>query len=180
MPVRSRIRFTARHLTVVVAVGLGAVLASGCLNGAPSASSIPHGPPGFAPIIAGFSCPVTGARYGQRYGPLPNGGYHFGVDLLAPSGTALVAVMAGSVHYVANEGAGGNAMYLYGVDGNVYYYAHMLAFWGGDRRVGPRELVGLVGQTGNATGPHLHFEIRLGGPNGMRVDPFPTLQNARC
>jgi murein DD-endopeptidase MepM/ murein hydrolase activator NlpD len=51
---------------------------------------------------------------------------------------------------------------------------------GGDRAVGQGEAIGQVGQTGNATGPHLHFEIRLGGINGQRIDPYPTLRNAGC
>jgi murein DD-endopeptidase MepM/ murein hydrolase activator NlpD len=50
----------------------------------------------------------------------------------------------------------------------------------GDRRVGQGEPIGRVGQTGNATGPHLHFDIRLGGVNGQHTDPYPTLRNAGC
>jgi len=182
MSVRGRRFLTVGKLAVTVAVGLGAVLGTGCLpplSRAPSAPSVPHWPPGVAPTVVTFACPVSGARYGQRYGPLPGGSYHYGVDLLAPSGTPLVSVTAGWVHYVANEGAGGNAMYLYSVDRNVYYYAHLRDFVGGDRNVAARELVGHVGQSGNATGPHLHLEIRVGGPNGLRVDPFPTL-HAHC
>jgi murein DD-endopeptidase MepM/ murein hydrolase activator NlpD len=64
--------------------------------------------------------------------------------------------------------------------GNAYYYAHMSTTNGGNRRVGQGEHIGYVGQTGNATGPHLHFEIRLGGVNGQRVNPFNTLINAGC
>src|SRR5829696_4088853 len=70
----------------------------------------------------------------------------------------------GNVRY-ALERAGGLVAYLVADDGNAYYYAHMSNTNGGNRRVGQGEHIGYVGQTGNATGPHLHFEIRLGGVN---------------
>ena len=42
------------------------------------------------------------------------------------------------------------------------------------------EIIGLTGMTGNATAPHLHFEIRVGGANGGTIDPYPTLKAAGC
>ena len=48
------------------------------------------------------------------------------------------------------------------------------------RAVAKGEVIGLTGMTGNATAPHLHFEIRLGGANGNRTDPYPTLKAAGC
>jgi murein DD-endopeptidase MepM/ murein hydrolase activator NlpD len=90
------------------------------------------------------------------------------------------AVKAGTVRNVANEGAGGNVVYLTATDGNVYQFAHLHDFVGGDRSVAQGETIGHVGQTGNATAVHLHFEIRIGGINGARVDPFPTLRAAGC
>jgi murein DD-endopeptidase MepM/ murein hydrolase activator NlpD len=137
-----------------------------------------------APIIpnpgaGAFQCPLGGSAYSNNYGPRGSG-FHYGIDMFAQTGTPLVAVKAGSVNYVANEGAGGNVAYLAADDGNVYFYAHMSSFVGGARRVAQGEVIGLVGSTGNASGPHLHFEMRIGGVNGQRVNPYSTLRAAGC
>ena len=87
---------------------------------------------------------------------------------------------AGTVRYVPNEGAGGNAAYLSANDGNVYFYAHFSQFVGGGRAVSQGEVIGLVGMTGNASAPHVHFELRLGGVNGTKIDPYPTLKSSGC
>lgn len=126
-----------------------------------------------------FQCPVNGAAYTDNYGPRGSG-FHYGIDMFAPAGTPLAAVKPGTVRFVPNEGAGGNTVYLSANDGNVYFYAHLSSFVGGARSVAQGEIVGLVGATGDATGPHLHFEIRLGGANGQRIDPYPTLRVAGC
>ena len=99
-----------------------------------------------------FQCPVNGSAYSNNYGPR-GGGFHYGIDMFASSGTPLVAVKAGSVRYVPNEGDGGNTVYLSADDGNTYFYAHLSAFVGGARSVAQGEIVGLVGATGNASGP---------------------------
>jgi len=126
-----------------------------------------------------FQCPLAGSAYSANFGPRGSG-YHYGIDMLAPNGVPEVAVKSGTVSYVPMGGAGGNEAYLSADDGNVYYYAHMSSFVGPPRRVVQGEIIGLVGSTGNSTAPHLHFEIRLGGPNGQRIDPYPTLQAAGC
>jgi peptidoglycan LD-endopeptidase LytH len=133
--------------------------------------------------IGGFQCPVSGAAYSNDFG---GGRGHGGIDMFVGVGTRAVAVKSGSVSYVANEGAGGNSAYLNGSDGNTYFYAHLSAFTGGARAVSQGEVIGLTGGaagapgSGNSSAPHLHFEIRSGGPNGGRVNPYPTLRSAGC
>ena len=129
-------------------------------------------------IISNFRCPVDGSSYTNSFGPRGSG-FHYGIDMSAPTGTPIWAVNSGSLHY-ALESAGGLVVYLSAVDGNVYYYAHMSEAVGGNRGVGQGELIGRVGETGDATAPHLHFEIRLGDVNGQHTDPYPTLRNAGC
>jgi murein DD-endopeptidase MepM/ murein hydrolase activator NlpD len=59
--------------------------------------------------------------------------------------------------------------------------AHLNDYVGGGRSVARGEVVGHVGNTGDAAGgpTHVHFEIRLGGPNGTKINPYPTLA-AHC
>jgi murein DD-endopeptidase MepM/ murein hydrolase activator NlpD len=147
------------------------------LRGAQAAQS--GGAPGQIignPVGNGFMCPVAGAAYSDDFGG-PTG--HPGIDMFVPMGTPLVATMSGSIFYMGNDGAGGNEAYVQ-AGGNTYYYAHLSAFVGGARSVTQGELIGYSGQTGNAQVPHLHFEIRIGGPNGSRIDPYPTLRSAGC
>src|SRR6185312_9054189 len=130
-----------------------------------------------SPVTGPFQCPVAGAAYSDDYGG-PGG--HPGIDMFVPTGTAAVAVMAGTVRYVPNEGAGGNTAYLAGADGNSYFYAHFSQFIGAGRSVAQGEVIGLTGMTGNASAPHLHFEVRIGGDNGNTTDPYPRLKAAGC
>jgi murein DD-endopeptidase MepM/ murein hydrolase activator NlpD len=144
---------------------------------APTASNLSAGTVVANPGGGSFMCPVFGAAYTDDYGG-PRG--HPGIDMFVPTGTQAVAVKAGTVRYVPNEGAGGNTAYLLASDGNTYFYAHFSQFVGGGRSVSQGEVIGLTGMTGNATAPHLHFEIRIGGDNGSRINPYPTLKSAGC
>jgi murein DD-endopeptidase MepM/ murein hydrolase activator NlpD len=132
-----------------------------------------------APVIQNFRCPVDGSHYFDDYGPRDDGSFHYGIDMLAPTGTPTWAVKDGTLRYNF-EDLGGLVAYLYAKDGNVYYYAHMSEQIGGDRPVVQGDPIGRVGQTGNATAPHLYFDMRIGDVNGNRPDPYPTLQNAGC
>ena len=130
-----------------------------------------------SPVAGPFQCPVRGAAYSDDYGGV---GGHPGIDMFVPTGTTAVAVRAGTVRYVPDEGAGGNTAYLQADDGNTYFYAHFSQFVGQGRTVARGEVIGLTGMTGNATAPHLHFEVRIGGDNGSTTDPYPMLSSAGC
>jgi len=86
-----------------------------------------------------------------------------------------VSVARGTVAFVGHEDAYGNKTEVTLDDGTVIWYAHQgsQTVSTGDV-VDPGELIGYVGSTGNVTGPHLHFEVRLadGSDRGQDVDPF--------
>jgi murein DD-endopeptidase MepM/ murein hydrolase activator NlpD len=124
-------------------------------------------------IIDGMVCPLPGAAFSDDFGqPRSGGRTHQGNDMFAPMGTSELAVVSGSVTY-GDGGGGGMGAYIAGDDGNRYVYYHLSQYVGSPRHVGAGEVIGKVGQTGDATAPHLHFEIHPGG--GAAIDPYPTL-----
>jgi septal ring factor EnvC (AmiA/AmiB activator) len=129
--------------------------------------------------VNGMVCPVAGpVSFSDTYGsPRSGGRSHQGVDMFAARGTPTVAILSGSVFFQGDP-LGGLAAYLQASDGNTYYYAHLDDYVGGARTVAAGEVIGHVGITGNASDapPQLHFERRLGGPNGYRANPYPTVR----
>jgi len=111
--------------------------------------------------------------------PRPGGRVHEGTDVFAPEGTEVYAVDVGRVEFHPNEGIGGNVAYLHSDDRTRYVYSHLSTFEGEPRRVGPGELIGRVGRTGNAaaTPAHVHFEIHP--VEGVPINPFDALAAAR-
>lgn len=106
-----------------------------------------------------------------------NGRMHEGVDILAPGGTPVRAAGYGVVIYAGRRMRGyGNAIVLDHGDDVTTLYGHLrrIRVKSGDA-VAPGSVIGTVGETGNATTTHLHFELRLGG---TVVDPEKYLERA--
>ena len=145
----------------------------------PAPPQAPEPEPPKAPVVvnvgSGWICPVAGPNaFGDTWGaPRSGGRTHQGVDMMSPGGTPLVAVVAGDVTMKTNA-LGGNVVWLTGVDGAKYYYAHLAAWEGGSRSVSAGEVIGYVGSTGNTSANHLHFEIHPGG--GAAVNPTSTVR----
>jgi murein DD-endopeptidase MepM/ murein hydrolase activator NlpD len=127
---------------------------------------------------ATWVCPVAGrSRFIDDFGaPRSGGRRHMGIDLLATRGTPVVATVSGLLKLHPNK-RGGNAYYLEGDDGRIYYGAHLATFNHRSGRIRIGQIIGTVGDTGNARGgpTHLHFEV---GENGANKDPYPLLARA--
>jgi len=100
---------------------------------------------------------------------------HTGVDFGAPTGTRVKATSDGVVGFAGRQGGYGNLIILRHANGYETYYAHLSAFAEGirpGRTVSQRQIIGFVGATGTATGPHLHYEVRINGRpyNPMTVE----------
>lgn len=121
-----------------------------------------------APSAAGLIWPVDGvvvSGFGMRWGRM-----HEGIDISASSGTPIRAAAAGTVIHAGWLGGYGNLVVVdHGVGlATAYAHASVIVVVVG-QQVSQGETVSLVGSTGNSSGPHLHFEVRV---NGDAVDPL--------
>ncbi|MFW3172296.1 M23 family metallopeptidase [Geodermatophilus sp. CPCC 206100] len=120
--------------------------------------------------------PVSGARFTSGYGGRW-GTFHYGIDLAAPMRTPEYAAMDGVVLRAGSASGFGLAVYLLHENGDVTVYGHMdqiLVEPG--QYVEAGETIALLGNRGQSTGPHLHFEVHEGGMNGERINPLPWLE----
>ena len=125
---------------------------------------------------AGYVRPTSGritSCFGARWGVT-----HYGVDIAAPIGTPIYAATSGTVQRAGTATGFGLAVYIRGDDGAVTVYGHVNRYFvSAGERVSAGEQIAEVGNRGQSTGPHLHFEVHPGG--GMysgQVNPVPWLR----
>jgi murein DD-endopeptidase MepM/ murein hydrolase activator NlpD len=132
-----------------------------------SAAYVTTGPPS----ASGFVWPVHGvltSYYGWRWGRM-----HEGIDLAVSNGTPVVASAAGVVIHSGWMGGYGNLVVVDHGGGIATAYGHNTSVTVGvGQQVAQGQLIAYSGNTGNSTGPHVHFEVRI---NGAAVDPLGYL-----
>jgi murein DD-endopeptidase MepM/ murein hydrolase activator NlpD len=180
-PGRYRVRLHARGLR-------GVVLARKASTPGLATLSVraPEPAPVQLPDPAGHVFPVNGPHtYGDPFGAPREGYSHQGQDILATEGTPVVAPIAGAISFTDYQpSAAGYYIVEKGSDGFDYFFAHCQK---GSTVVTPgmAVLAGQqlcnVGATGDATGPHLHFEAWVGGwridASSHPIDPLPQLRS---
>lgn len=141
---------------------------------------------GSAPVVSSGSWtkPVNGrftSGYGYRVHPIyGTGRMHYGVDFANSIGIPVVSAADGVVSYAAPFSTYGNVvMVTHNIDGQTFtsLYAHMNNIGASvGQSVSKGQQIGTVGNTGNSTGPHLHFELHVGGWNGMEANSVNPLR----
>ncbi len=120
--------------------------------------------------------PIDGARltsgFGGRWGT-----FHYGIDLAAPMRTPEYSAADGVVLRAGSAGGFGLAVSILHGNGDVTVYGHMdkILVEPGDY-VDAGETIALLGNRGQSTGPHLHFEVHKGGIDGKRINPATWLR----
>src|SRR5690606_9096317 len=119
-------------------------------------------PLAFSRVTSGFA---------RRFHPvLKTWRAHLGTDFGAPTGTSVRTVADGRVSFAGKQNGYGNVVYVQHASGRTTVYAHLSRInVRQGQNVEQGQLVGAVGSTGWATGPHLHFEVRV---NGKHIDPM--------
>jgi len=118
-----------------------------------------------------------------RFGAQRPGHIHQGQDIAAAEGTPVVAPVSGTIAYRSYQrGGAGYYLVMHADNGRDYVFMHLrkgsIEVLAGDP-VGAGRKLAEVGQTGHATGPHLHFEVWIGGwgtKRGEPIDPLPSLR----
>jgi len=138
---------------------------------------------GEKPAPGSWLWPIAASNVTSNFGPrgslqLTNGrtsgSFHYGVDISGGGGNAIYAAKGGTATVMYDAGGYGNWIQIDHGDGTYSRYAHMSkTMFSGSKAVNAGEQIGVEGATGGVTGPHLHFEIRIGGTaKENAVDPL--------
>jgi murein DD-endopeptidase MepM/ murein hydrolase activator NlpD len=130
--------------------------------------------------------PITGlARRAlhNSWGAAREGGRrHEGIDIFSPKGTPVRSTTEGVISRVGQDNLGGNVVWIFGPGRQMHYYAHLERF--GEFKAGdlvdPGDIIGYVGDTGNARGTpsHLHYGVYAAGHGA--INPFPLLASQQA
>ena len=150
------------------AIGMGAIALAYRLTGT---SAVGH--------ADDFACPVAGpVTFGDGWGAGRKGHIHHGIDIQAPAGRAIVAPTAGTLIRRWDATGGGNWATVRLADGTEFWNMHLNAFTAANgSHVERGQVIGSVGSTGDATGPHDHFEYH---PRGGPAVPADAMVRAWC
>ena len=181
------VRRTPRRVVAALAVAAAAsaMLVTGQAfgqSGGVGAPGTTTAPPTTEAPAGSMIFPVAGSHaIGQGFGAARSGHSHQGQDIFAACGTPLVAVSRAKVKFVSYQGSAGNYVVIRNKKLHQdYMYAHLAtrASVSKGQVVMPGQQIGIVGQTGNARGCHLHFELWLGKwyRGGHPTNPLPYLQ----
>jgi LysM repeat protein len=148
------------------------------LNGLRNVNVIRSGQKLEVPGGSGWVCPVRGSSFFNDWGfPRGSSRYHEGNDLFTSYGSPVRAPVSGTVE-LKRGSIGGLQFNLHGSDGVVYLGSHLDSA-GKEGKVAAGDVIGYVGNSGNADGtrPHLHFGMYYGGG---AINPYPTLRANDC
>jgi murein DD-endopeptidase MepM/ murein hydrolase activator NlpD len=169
-----------RLRTAVVAAGLGVSV----VGGAGVAAAVDTGTSAAAKKAASWVSPVKGYKLSASFAQAGNmwNSTHSGQDFAVKSGTSVVAAHGGTVVKAGGNGAGdgpayGNAVVIKHGNGTYSQYAHLSRVTvKAGQVVTAGQNIALSGNTGNSSGPHLHFEVRTTANYGSAVDPVAFLR----
>jgi murein DD-endopeptidase MepM/ murein hydrolase activator NlpD len=148
------------------------------MNGLSDVNLIRSGQTLKVPGGSSWVCPLEDGNFFNDWGfPRSGGRFHEGNDLFAPKGSPVRAAVSGTVELIQGT-IGGLQFNLYGSDGIKYLGSHLDSA-GKTGDVGAGDVIGYVGNSGNAEGtnPHLHFGMYR---DGIALNPYPTLVANGC
>lgn len=153
--------------------------ASGDSDGSESEASDDGDRDGSSTTGSSMICPIDGpVAFVDSWGaPRPGSRLHEGVDIFSSKGAPNVAVVSGYVTHGIGDRQG-NGVYLYGDDGNSYWYFHLDSFATGAGHVDQGDVIGYTGDTGNAAPGSFHTHFEFHPDHGGPVNPYPVTSRA--